>query len=61
MKRFKTETNLGARLGDGTEVVYHVSFGHTDTSIPELEDFVLFFRRDTNVEFLLSLELGWIR
>ena len=58
---FKKNTNLGTRLGNGTEVVDHISFGHTYTSIVDPKDLVLLIGRDSDVEFLLSVELTWIR
>ena len=48
--------HLGARLGDGTEVVDHVGLGHTDTGVADGERLVLLVRRDADVKLLLSLE-----
>ena len=45
----KTITNLGTRLGNSTEVVDHISFGHTDTSIADVKDLVLLVGRDADV------------
>lgn len=57
MCRDAISTYLGARLGDGTEVVDHVSLGHTDTSVADGEDLVLLVGDDTDEEFLLRVEL----
>ena len=57
----KKKTNLGTRLGNSAEVVDHISLGHTDTSIADVKDLVLLVGCDTDVEFLLSVELRWIR
>jgi hypothetical protein len=60
MNRLERNTNLGTRLGNGAEVVDHVSLGHTDTSISYVEHLVLLVRSDTDVEFLFGLQLSWI-
>ena len=57
----KTITNLGTRLGNSTEVVDHISFGHTDTSIADVKDLVLLVWCDADVQFLLSVELRRFR
>jgi len=49
--------HLRARLGDGTEVIDHVSLGHTNTRITDGEGLVLLVGGDANVEFLLRVEL----
>jgi hypothetical protein len=55
-----TETHLGSRLGNGTKVVDHVSFGHADTGIPEAEELILLVGADSDVKFLFSLESGGV-
>ena len=50
--------HLGARLGDGTEVVDHIGLGHADTGVADGERLVLLVGRDADVELLLSLERG---
>ena len=57
-EKIMKETHLRARLGDGTEVVDHVGFGHTDTSITDGEGLVLLVGGDANVQFLLGVELA---
>ena len=47
---------LCARLGDGSQVVDEVGFGHADTSITEGEYFVLLVGGDTDKELGLRLE-----
>lgn len=49
-------TDLGTRLGNGTQVVDEVSLGHTDTGVPNGEKFVLLVRGDTDVEFLAAVK-----
>jgi hypothetical protein len=53
--------NLGTRHGNSADVVDHINLGHTDTSIADVKDLVLLVGCDTDVEFLLSVELRWIR
>lgn len=51
--RTKTRfTHLSARLGNRTEVVNHVGFGHTNTGVTEGEDLVLFVGDDADEEVL---------
>ena len=44
---------LRPRLGNGTEVIDHVSLGHTDTTVTEAEHLVFFVRDYTNEKLLL--------
>ncbi len=55
-----TGTHLRARLGDSTQVVDEVGLGHTDTGIPDAENFVLFLRGYPDVKLLLGLESGGV-
>jgi hypothetical protein len=55
-----SETHLGARLGDSTEVVDHVGLGHTDTGIADGEDLVLLVGNDADDEVLLGVEDGGV-
>jgi hypothetical protein len=48
------------RLGNGTQVVDHVSLGHADTTVADGEHFILFVRDDTNEELLFRIEDGRI-
>lgn len=52
---------LGARLGNGTQVVDHVGLSHTDTSIDNGEDLVLLVGDDTDVQVLVRVEDGGVR
>lgn len=56
----RSATHLCARLRDRTEVVNQVGLGHTETSVADSEDFVLFVRGDADVELLLGIESGGI-
>lgn len=47
---------LCARLGDGTEVVDHVGFGHADTGVDDGEDFLLLVGDDADDELFLGVE-----
>ena len=49
-------TYLCAGLRNRTEVVDHVSLGHTDTGIPDGEDLVLLVWGDSDEEVLSALE-----
>jgi len=39
-------SDLGARLGDGIQTVDHVSLGHANTTVVNLENLVLLVRDD---------------
>merc|ERR1711868_266927 len=52
--------SLGARFGDGSKVVDHVSLGHTDTGVEDSEGLGINVRDDLDVKFLLGLELAGI-
>ena len=56
----EVKTYLGSGLGNGTKVVDHVSFGHTDTGIPDTEDLVLLVGTDADVKLLFGVEDGGI-
>ena len=56
----KHETHFCARLGDRTEVVDQVGFGHTNTGITNREDLVLLVRGDADVKLLARVEDGGI-
>lgn len=60
IRRRLNATSLGTRLGDRTEVVDHVGFGHTDTRVDDSEDLVLLVGDDTDVQVLASVEGGGI-
>jgi hypothetical protein len=47
---------LGARFGDGTKVVDHVSLGHSDATVADTESLVLFVRDDSNEKILFGFE-----
>ena len=47
-------------LGNGTEVVDHISLGHADATIAEGEDLIFFVWGYANEELLLRLEDGGI-
>jgi hypothetical protein len=49
---------LGTGLGDRTEVVDQVGLGHTNTGIPDGKGTLLLVGSDSDVELLLSVELG---
>lgn len=51
---------LGARLGDGTQVVDQVSFGHADSSVDEGQGAVSFVGDDVNFQILATVQLGWL-
>ena len=51
---------LCSGLGDGTKVVDEVSFGHTNTGIPDGEDLVLLVWGDADVKILLGVEDGGV-
>lgn len=51
---------LGARLGDGTEVVDEVGLGHANTGIADGEDLVVLVGGDADVELLAGVELGGV-
>lgn len=53
-------TDLGTGLGDGTQVVDEVGFGHTDTGITNGEDLVLLVGDDADEEFLASIKSGGV-
>lgn len=53
-------TYLGAGLGDGTKVVDEVGLSHTDTSVDDRQDFVLFVGNDADVEVLAGLQDGGV-
>jgi len=42
--------SFGTRFGDGTKIVDHFLFGHTDTSIPESEGIGVFVRDNSDSE-----------
>ena len=50
--------HLGARLGNGAEVIDHVGPGHVDTGVADGERLVLLVGRDADVKLLLSLRRG---
>merc|ERR1712227_565052 len=52
--------SLGARFGDGSKVVDHVSLGHTDTGVEDSEGLGINVRDDLDVKFLLGLKLAGI-
>merc|ERR1712017_2484 len=47
---------LGARLGDGSEVVHQVGLGHADARVGESKGVVALVTRDVDEEILLGLE-----
>merc|ERR1711988_1025970 len=51
---------LGARLGDGSEVVHHIGLGHADARVGNGERVVALVSCDVDEEVLLGLELGGI-
>jgi hypothetical protein len=51
---------LGPRLGNGTKVIDHVGLGHTDATITDTEDLVIFVRSYTNIELLLRIKNGGV-
>jgi len=52
---------LGTGTSDGTEVVYEIGFGHTDTGIDDCDGVVGFVGDDTNVQALgVGVELGLV-
>ena len=53
-------TYLGTRLSNCTEVVDHVSLGHTDTRVADAKGLVLLVGGDADIEILPSVELGWV-
>ena len=53
-------TYLGSRLGNGTKVVDHISFGHTDTGIPDTEELVFLVGTDPDVKVLFRVKDGGI-
>jgi hypothetical protein len=55
-KRDPKITYFCARLGDGTEVVDHVGFGHADTSVTDDKELALLVWDDPDVEFLFMFE-----
>lgn len=48
---------LGARLGNGTQVVNQISFGHADSSVDEGQGAVSFVGNDVNFQFLATVQL----
>ena len=52
--------SFGARLGNGTQVVDQVSFGHANTAINDGKGFVLFVWNNLDEKFLLTFQFGWI-
>lgn len=51
---------LGTGLGDGTQVVDEVCFGHTDTGITDGEELILLVGRDADAELLAGVKSGRI-
>ena len=47
---------LGARLGNGTKVVDHVSLGHSNATVADREDLVFFVWGDPNEKLLFGIE-----
>jgi hypothetical protein len=47
---------LCAGLGDGTEVVDHVSLGHADATVTDGEDLVFFVWDDSNEKLFFGIE-----
>jgi hypothetical protein len=45
-----------ARLGDGTEVVHHVGLCHTDPTVTDAEQLVLFVGNDQDIQVLASFK-----
>ena len=49
-------TYFCARLGDGTEVVHHVSFCHTDAAVTDAEKLLLFLGNDQDIQVLAGFK-----
>jgi len=52
--------SLGARFGDGSKVVDHVSLGHTDTGVDEGQGLGVHVRNNLDVKLLLSIEFAGV-
>lgn len=51
---------LGARLGDGTQVVNQVGFGHANSSVNNGQGTFIFVWNDVNFQILATLQFGGI-
>lgn len=51
---------LGARLGNGTQVVNQISFGHSNSSVGEGQGALSFVGDDLNFQILATVHLGGI-
>lgn len=52
---------LGARLGNSSQVVDEVSFGHANSSVDEGQGTVLHIGDDVDLQFLAIVQLGGVR
>jgi len=52
---------LGARSSDGAEIVDQIGLGHADASVHNGQRMVVLVRRDLDIQFLATVQLGRIR
>ena len=53
--------SLGARLGNGAEVVDQISLGHANAGINDGQSVVILVGHDLDVQLLAAVQLGGVR